>query len=369
MINLFHSTNRQCGAVTLFTAIILLLVSSIIILFAARYGSMQNQTSSNIHRNQQAFQAAEAGLEFGINYFKSNATAIIGTPVSGYIQPYSNASITNVTLANGSSFSINYSNPNASDYTLIKITATGTSADGTATRITSVLIKQGSTFLNPGNTSLVTKGSVNMSGNAEINNNHNPISVNAAGSVNMSGNAETNSSTGSSDSHHTGPDLQQNDSVLANTSQSDFIANYFGTSSSSTIKNQMAHVYTNTSSTNYSNTLNGMQGTSIYIEQTGGTASINGNAVIGSATNPVLLVVNGGLSLSGNITFYGFIFIIGTSGITSTTGNINVIGGIASVDDLTMSGNSDISYDQTVLTNLQNSLTYYAKVPGSWKDF
>lgn len=361
----------QYGAVTLFTTVILLLVSSIILVFAANYAIMQGKATANASRNQEAFQAAEAGMEFGINYFKQNATAITGTPVGGYIPAYSNASVTNVSLANNSRFSIVYSNPTANNYSLIKISSTGTSADSSATKTISQNIQRGSLLLNPGTKALATKGSVTMSGNSEVNNPANPITIAAAGAVSMSGNGNTSSSTASSSPGHINADIQQNNSTLANTSQANFINSFFGTSSFSTIQSKVEHTYTNSSSTNYSSTLNGMTGTSIVINQTDGTASINGNTTIGTPTSPVLLIVNGGLSLSGNLTFYGFIFIIGTSGITSTTGNVTINGAIASVDDLTMSGNSELNFNQSVLTNVQNlsSTSYYAKVPGSWKDF
>jgi hypothetical protein len=115
-----------------------------------------------------------------------------------------------------------------------------------------------------------------------------------------------------------------------------------------------------------------MTGTSIWINQTGSsTATISGNTTIGSLASPVILVVDGNLSLSGNVTIYGFVFVIGTNDITGVSGNANIIGGLATTDTLTMSGNTNVQYTPSIFTSLLTmpSMNYYAKVPGSWKDF
>jgi hypothetical protein len=153
-------------------------------------------------------------------------------------------------------------------------------------------------------------------------------------------------------------------------SQSDFFATYFGAPSDA-IQGSVAHYYNNSASTNYSGTLAGMTGTSIWIDQIGGTATINGSITIGTADNPVLLIVNGNLSLSGNVTINGFVFVIGTNDITSLTGNVTINGGMATTDTLNMTGSIQLVYNSTIIDNLQNqsSMLYYAKVPGSWKDF
>lgn len=369
MTNSFPN-KQQHGAATLIITVLLLVMSTLIIIFAANYGVMQDKTVANINRSRQAFQAADAGLEFGINYLQQNYTTVIASPSGGYIS-YTNASLTNVTLANNSRFSVTYSNPVANNYTLIRITSVGTSDDGTATRTVVQDVSRGSLLLSPPNFPLVSKGNVSMSGNAEVTNTSNNTTIISASTVSMSGNSHTILSGGTS----SGPgniqsDVQQNSSTLANFSQEDFFANYFG-SSTSVVKSNVAHHYSNSSSANYTATLSGMTGTSIWIDQIGGTATINGNAVIGSAANPVLLIVNGSFSLSGNVTLYGFLFVIGTNEITSLTGNVNIIGAIGTSDTLNMAGNIQLTYDPSIIANLQNqsSMSYFAKIPGSWRDY
>jgi hypothetical protein len=186
----------------------------------------------------------------------------------------------------------------------------------------------------------------------------------------MSGSSSTILSSGtSSTAGNIRSDIQQNLSSLSSMSDADFFASYFGVGASS-LKNSVANYYTNSSNTNYKSVLDGKTGTSIWIDQTGGTATLNGNMTIGSVTDPVLLIVNGDVRFSGNVTIYGYIYVLGDS-TTDLLGNVTVIGGMSTTDDLNATGSIQVVYSPSVLGNLQNNanMRYYAKVPGSWKDF
>lgn len=374
MINLFLKKNvkRKRGAATLITAIILLTASTLIIMFAAHQSHMLQKITGNQNRNAQAFESAQAGLEFAINYLRQNATTITAGKSGGYILPYSDTN-TSATLANGSTYTIAYSNPIANNYNIINVTSSGTSDDGSSIRVVSQQLALGSLLVDPTDISFSSKGTLTMGGNATITNTSGNTTVRSGSSVSLSGSAQTVLSSGtSSTAGNIQSDIQQNSASLSSMSQNDFFATYFGTTDTSVIQNQVANTYTNNTNTNYSSTLNGMTGTSIWITQTDGTtASLNGNTTVGSAANPVLLVVNGSFSMSGNVTIYGFIFVIGTTGLTTLTGNSAIYGGMATSDNTSMSGNVTLTYDSTVLNNLQNnsSMRYYAKVPGTWKDF
>lgn len=367
MINLFPRS--KSGAVTLIFTVVLLVLSTLIIIFAASFNITQDKLVANFSRNNQAFEAAQAGLEFGIPYLQQNSAAILANPVNGFIPSYSNASTSNVALANGSQFTVTYSNPVAYSYDIISISSTGTSDDGTSIRVVSQLVKLNSILANPPNVPLTGKTNIDIGGSSQIINTITNSTVQSGGSVAITGSAKTVLSTGtSSTSSLTKSDVTQNISSINSMSQNDFFATYFGVNQT-TAKNSIAHYYTNSNTTNYSSTLNGMTGTSIWIDQTSGKATINGGT-IGSSTNPVILIVNGQLDITGNVVIYGIIYAVGQSE-TDVTGTVNIYGALITADQVTLRGNTQVTYSPTVLSNLKNqtSTSYYAKVPGSWKDF
>ncbi len=370
MKTLIIAVKRQRGAAVLVMTLVLVTISTLLILMAGNYGVMQAKSVSNLNRNYQAYEAAQAGMEFGINYLNQNNSTILANPVGGYIPAYSDSNTSNVTLANNAKYSINYTNPVANNYQLIKITSTGSNSDSTANKTVSQLIQFGSLLVNPPNIPLLSQGSVSLSGNSSIINIYNNNTIKSGSTVSLSGSADTVTSAGtSSTAGHLGSDITQNNSAMASQTNDDFFATYFG-QSPTTVKGSVAHYYSNNSSTNYSSTLGGMTGATIWIDQTGGEASLNSNITIGSVNNPVLLIVNGNLKITGNVTIYGYVFIMGDSS-TSLLGNLNIIGGVGTAGQISAAGSIQINYSPTTLTNLQNSsaMRYYAKVPGSWKDF
>jgi Tfp pilus assembly protein PilX len=359
------------GVATLIITLTLLILASLIMIFAANFEIMQEKSSANYMRNIQAFNAAEAGLEYGISYFQVNASTILANPSNGYISSTPIPALTNVSMANGASYSVIYSNPIANNYNLITITSTGTSIDTSAVRIVSQQVQFGSVLLSPANSTLLSQGAITISGNSTIKNTSSTSTILSGSTVALSGSSTTVLASGtSSTSSVLKSDVQTNNTTLSNLSQTDYFATYFG-STPSLVKNQMGTIYSNSTSTDYSSSLKGVTGKSIWIDQTGGIATVTGNTTIGSAANPVLIVVNGDLKLSGNITIYGYIFVFGNNTYESIAGNVNVTGSLASAGPLSISGNTTITYSPTVLSSLKNlsTMKYYAKVPGSWKDF
>lgn len=366
MINLFPKKN-QTGAATLVITAILLVSISLIAIFAGNYSVMQQKIIANGYRSQQAYEAAEAGLEFGINYFQQNGSAIIATATGGFIPPYSDSNTNNVALANGSRYTITYANPVANNYRLITVTSTGTSDDGTASRTVSQQINYGSILYSAPTSTLITRGELELSGSARIVNTQTNSTVQSGSETEISGSGQTTISTGvGSNSSSIGSDVQQNNSSLSSQSVSSFFASYFGVNTT-VVQNNATYTFSELG--NYSSSLSGKTGSLIWLNQTVGDATINGNITIGSAASPVILIVNGNLNLGGSAIIYGLVFVLG-SATTDIIGNSQIIGGLISVGDLNVRGNTTITYSSSVLTNIQNTVnTYYAKVPGSWRDF
>lgn len=359
--------NKQKGAATLVITILLLVTLTLIVLFAASYIVMRQKIAANSYRTNQALEAAEAGLEFAIPYLQQNSATILANPVSGFIPAYTSSNTQNVTLANNSKFTISYTNPVANNYNLILITVTGTSDDGTSTRTIRQMVQFGSLDATTPTSSIASKGSVSMTGSSQITNTNTNVNIVSGGAVTMSGSAQTNTQNGGSTPGNFGSDIQQNQSSLSNMTTSDFFASYFGASASQ-VKSSFANYYSNSSNTNYSSTLNGKTGTSIWIDQTSGQASITGSTTIGSAANPVIMVVNGDFRISGSIQFYGILYIMGD--ITSDiTGSVQINGSLISQGNLNFTGSTQITYSSAVLNAARQANKYYAKVGGSWKDF
>lgn len=368
MINLSHRKSEQ-GAATLLLTLLLLANITLIVLFAANYSLMGQKITSNQYRNNQAFMAAQAGIGYATAYAQTNYSTITANPVGGHIN-YSDASTTNVSLANGATFTAAYTNPTANNYNLLLITSTGYSADGTASHTITDLVQQGSALLSSPNAPLITKGNVTLGGNAEVQNHSTNSTVQSGGTVTISASAVTELQSGvASNSAHIGADVTQNSSSLTNLTVSDLFATYFGVSEATFLATKVNHYYSNSSNTNYNSSLNGLTGTIIWIDQTPGTtATINSNTTIGSAANPVILIVNGNFSMTGTANIYGTVYVIGGTN-ASMLGNAGIIGGLITTDTLSLSGSTEVTYSPTVLQKVQQTQTYYAKVPGSWKDF
>lgn len=371
MTTLTRRLLAQCGAMTLVTSVILFMVSSLIIIFAANFGIMLQKTATNTNQNAQAFQAAEAGLEYAINYLQKNSTTILANTSNGYLVPYSDSNITDVSLADGSKFSVVYSNPVANNYTLILITSTGTSPDGSAVRVVSQRVQQTNLINNIGTTPIVSKGTVTTKDLSTVTNLSTNQTITSGTTVKITDFSRTITATGGSTAWSIGADVQSNNSSLSSMAQDYFIANYLGSSSTNSLIGKAAIYYSSNSNTNYTALLSGLTGTSVFINQTSGVATINGSITIGSVASPVLLIVNGGLRLAGNLSFYGFIINIGTNDVTQLQDNAVVRGAIATMNNLSTNNFSSIVYSSSVLSNLQNlnSMKSYAKVPGTWKDF
>ena len=353
------------GAALLFVVLVLLFCVTWLTLSLAKSGRLSIKQTANATRADQAFAAADAGVELGYVYLvKNRALIVLDANSNGLIDAYSNASITNVVLANGSSYTVTYSNPTVSDLTYLRITSIGTSDN--ASREVRLLVKYTALMSTYSPTPLAAKGNVSLAGNTVITNTLNANTLQTGGTVSFGGNAKTVLSTGNSSSAALiKSDVSQSNASLSALSAEAFFVQYFGAGSAS-IKASVAHYYNNSVNANYNATLNGMTNTSIWIDQSGGTrATIDSNTTIGSAANPVLLVVNGDLTVQGNAVIYGYIY---ATGSITTAGNSVISGAMVAGGNTIDSGNFSLTYNTSVLNKVQQLSGQYGKVPNSWND-
>ncbi|MCD6048077.1 MAG: hypothetical protein K0S08_1724 [Gammaproteobacteria bacterium] len=357
---------NQKGVALLVFVFILLLTITWMSIMMAKSGQLAQKISANQYRAQQAFEAAEAGLNFGTVYLAQNKTTIVSDAnADGYIDSYSNASITNVTLSNGSKFTITFSNPTANNFNVIQIKSVGTSGDSSASREIRQLVYYTPLLLNFSSYPVVVRGSIALSGSSQINNTTGNVSIQSGGPITISGSAKTVISSGtSSTASSIKSDISQNTPALVSTGSDTFFSQHFGTSAIN-VKNSVNHLFQNSNNTSYDSVLNGLTSTSIWIEQTGGTATIGGSTTIGSVSAPVVLIVNGDLRLSGSSKIYGYVYV---SGSLQSSNTATLTGGLAVGGNIADSGNFTMNYDTAVLNNIQQQLGQYGAIPGSWND-
>lgn len=326
---------KQTGGATLILTVVLLVSATLMMFYAAQHHMLQQKIIANQNMNSQAYYAADAGIEFGIVYLGQHTSTVATNPTNGFINyGATDSNLTNVQLNNGSKFSIVYTNPTQYNYQLIQITSTGQSADGTATRVLHQQVYSNSPALKY---AIVSQSNMVASGNVTVTGQN---GVDLGGTFTKSGNIKISQFT-------------QHDATLANMSASALFSSIFGMSTAQ--MQAQSTYYANSNSINF-NALSGK----VWINS---NVSISGNSTIGSATNPVLIIINGNFTGSGTVTIYGLLYIMGT---TTISGNLTLNGGLISQGAITMSGTSAAYSVPMVGVFTSNT---YAKVSGSWKDF
>lgn len=346
MINMFHNSHtvkKQLGAGLLIITVILLLAALLGMLYATNHSVLQEKSTSNQYANNQAYEAAQAGLEFGIVYLAKNVSTITGSPSGGYINYGSaDANITNITLANNSKYSVVYTNPTQNNYTNLTITATGTSADGTAT----------DTLREQVSRSLSSIATANVAGSVIVNGNGGNITGTTA--IHSGGSADPTAVSG-------GGTIVGNDSSLAAMTGDELFTSIFGVSKAT--KQAQSTYYANANSVPWS-TVSG----SVWVN---GNVSLSGNITVGSIANPITLIVNGTYSASGQATVNGILYVMGNVDL-NLNGNGKINGILFTEGNLILSGNGNINFNTSIANTLMNNssiVSTYTKIPGSWKDF
>jgi hypothetical protein len=99
-----------------------------------------------------------------------------------------------------------------------------------------------------------------------------------------------------------------------------------------------------------------------------GDLAIDSAGDIGSASAPVMLVVEGDVThATGGVTLYGVVYSRAAS--WSTAGSGTVRGAAIAENDFAGSGSATYVYDRGVLNHLRHRYGSFVVVPGSWKDY
>jgi hypothetical protein len=85
--NPLKSPARQRGALTMFSAVLILILLTEVVIYATHVGIFEQRKSSNDMRQKQAFHAAEAGIQHAKEFFLANALTLSYDASGGWLEP------------------------------------------------------------------------------------------------------------------------------------------------------------------------------------------------------------------------------------------------------------------------------------------
>ena len=372
MNTILNNKNNQQGAATLLTAIVLLVCITLVILMTSKTVLVETQITADNYRTSQATAAASAAMNQGISYFMSGGMDQDNDGNIDYVNLDRDADGTLddfVISLQATSARFYYDNTagNACDCatspptclsttTKGMIVAQGWSDDGIATRTISQCLTTFNIF-NGGEgpqQPFVSRQSVGIAGNARIINRYSNSSIWSGGSLGVAGASFGTylrpSSTSISDydkselddadetldtqrvsdrDSGTGIDVITDDPTLGNKTPAQLFEMFFEPSKSN-LRNLAINVdqqFDPGDSLAATPPLTGV----VWVGAEGGTPSttdttIGGTDILGSSSNPVILIVNGDLKMTGG-TVYGVIYVMGE---LTVTGNPIIKGSLIS---------------------------------------
>lgn len=425
---MIHLINNQRGAATLFMSLVVLVLVTLVIIYSARTINLELKTTANHIRADQAFEAAESGLNYALEYFKGveldcsrnvddapdtcdNDTgnlADIGTP----------------------SFILNVGDDRS-------VTSQGFSDDQTATRTITVDVGVSSPLPNPPDNPWTSRGSTTIGGSATI---LNPEGHTTVWSGQATSDSSSNSPSGfvanpahvaadnaanidypacmdtpmacslvnTSNKNSKGLDIIEFDASIGNLTKEEFFLNYFGddlVNSLTDFKEQKATTIV-TSQAQFDALLNSTNGTSevIYVtvdvtwnggsmgctDAIGGMNATNGSGWLPGAydaggtgdneTDPVdscinndgpfagpsLIVFEGNLTTKGNPNGFGIVYVHGD--LDASGGTWSQHGAVIIAGNAEGSGSLDVWYNSNLMDAVAG-LGNYGVVFGSWRDW
>ena len=265
------------------------------------------------------------------------------------------------------------------DPTMVRITAVGctdsqrpcvpgagANADGSATVVQIAKVLSG--LATTPAAALTAKGNVDFGSNAITATNLDPgtngITINAGGAI---GGFVNSSTVKSLPGTPPGASLVGNDTSLSTMSDDQMFKSFFGVT-----KDQFRSA-TTTTTVNCGGVCNapvlGAIDAGARVLWIEGDMTLNSNAVYGSPTQPVIIVVNGNAHVQGTITIYGVLYCQNGTWDNTGGGDAQIIGAAIAEGDFTATGTPNPTYDPDVLRRLREATGAFAKVPGGWRDF
>jgi len=414
------TARHQRGAASLLVVVVLFFILALVTAYASRNLIFEQRISANNLRATQAFEAAEAGIEFSIaalggGRVAGNCTDTTNTANDTFRQRYlqnvdgtyglSGAQTvlrpTCMVLSTGTecscptagntpdlaaqvgpvpTFQIRFDTTGIAQPGVVRVYSRGCSNVGApcygltpaadAQAEVSVLLGLNSALATPPSAALTARGAVNLGGGAvSVSNADVPtagITINAGGDVTNAGNARLLGVAGTP-----GPSsMQANDPSLNELDGNRMFVSLFGMDKA-TYRSQPAVVRVACNGgcgQTIADTVSANPGRVVWVE---GNATIDSNQVFGSPTDPVLLIVRGNLTVAANLQMHGVLYLHANGGTTwsTTAGSTSINGAVVAEDGLTFVGAPTISFDPAVLRVIRLTQGSLVRIPGSWRDF
>ena len=420
----FHAPRRQRGAAALIVTIVLFFAMLLAAAFANRNLVFEQRTSTNQYRSTQAFEAAEAGLEwaqaqlnsparvgadclastdtaaptfrerylsrgttgFAGNSWNNGATATplqpscvradaawtcscpalgnpgLATPTSPGLHP----AFTLQFLAGGKPGTLRVVSRGCTSLAGACVPG-GATASSDASAKVEVTLGLLPALGTPPAAPLTTRGRVNTAAALGV---HNPdaasggLAVHAGGGIIAPQLRVTPPAGGSVADAWVG-----NDVSLAALSTDRFFASYFGLDKVSW-KNQPTVRTLNCSGNCTAALLEAVNAAGgnpmVWVA---GDLVLDGPVALGSPDHPVLLVVEGNAQFNGAVRLHGVLYSAATSWNNTATAGALLRGALIAEGDVQGNGAPDLFYDAAVLAVLKGSAGSFARVSGSWRDF
>jgi len=379
---------RQQGAASLLMALVILVLITGMTLVSTEIYTLEQRVAGNELRQRQSLDAAMTGFERAMAYVEQNTTPDVdGNGVADSIAAPSTDPSNRVSVASGGNYAVEICDPDvvshplpstptasctaatyaANNFKRLLIYARGWSDDNTGVRHVVAVLERTPGVANAPSNPLTTHGTAAINGSGDVTNPEGQSTIWSGQTVTLTNaNFKTNilSPSGSGQIVETsnrdsfGPDVVQNDGNLATLTGSEYFANFFGTDPTSYKNNYATSVFPAANIGTY-------DGAERQILWSEGNTSLSGNPTFGTAADPVILIIDGNMSTSGNVTVNGLLYVIGDM---SGTGNTTVNGAVVVQGNVSMTGSLDVVFNSTLLGELGTS-GRAAISPGSWKDW
>ncbi|WP_020146041.1 PilX N-terminal domain-containing pilus assembly protein [Thioalkalivibrio sp. ALJ15] len=189
-----HLGNRSDGAASLLIALIIMVAVTLTVIFAAQTSVLEQRMSGNEIRAKQTAAAAQSGLETAMDHIRRGNydPATVNSNANG---PYRVAYYSLDQDPDGCSKTTGeFSAPALpSDFNNREfvVMACGWSDDESASQAVLVTMKAGPSLGNPPNNPIITRGGLDIRGNAKVLNAYNNLTIRTGGALDISGSAGT----------------------------------------------------------------------------------------------------------------------------------------------------------------------------------